>query len=94
MKEEDKTTNDLYRELINLQAGWREETKGLLHDQNIAIQQLAEAKKKFDRTKYIIPFVVLLILILSTTALIWNNKIKICSVTFKDVSMSTDNCIK
>jgi hypothetical protein len=92
MSEQNKTTGDLYRELVEMQVDWREENKALLADNHCAIENLNKVRKLFNIVKLLIIPSVLIVVILSVTVLVWNEKIRFCTVTFMDFAASTDSC--
>lgn len=92
MPEGNKTTNDLYREVIELQKSWREENKSLLLENHTAISTLDSIRKEFSIFKWIIAGLVIATLIICMSALLYTGKLKLCKVQYGDFSLTTNNC--
>ncbi len=94
MPEGNKTTNDLYREVIQLHESWREENKSLLLKNHEAISTLDSIRKEFSIFKWVITGLVIATLIVCMSALVYTGKLKFCKVQYGDFSLTTDNCIQ
>lgn len=94
MAEENKTPNDLYREMIDLHSKWREENKTLLLDNQTAIRTLGELEKRFQVFNRLIIASIVFTLVVCCSVLIYKGKLKICKVEFAEfsLSMTTNNC--
>jgi len=93
MSGENKSTNDLYREVIELQKEWREENKALLADNQTAISTLNSLQKKYEISTRLIIGLVATSLIVCVSILVYKGKVKLCTVEFSDLILTTNNCL-
>ena len=93
MPEENKTTNDLYREVINLHEAWHEENKKLLSDNHTAISTLNALQKRFEVFTRVMIGLVAIALIIAVSVLVYKGKISLCEIEFAELILTTDNCL-